>query len=69
MRSPRAFTPHVYDYAWHDDFAAARNYSFAKASGDYIMWLDADDVLSDEARAQLSAFKSASWIFANLTSS
>lgn len=52
------FTPHVYDYAWHDDFAAARNYSFAKASGDYIMWLDADDVLSDEARAQLSAFKS-----------
>lgn len=51
------FTPNVYSYAWRDDFAAARNYSFSKATGDYIMWLDADDVLGDQARAQLIALK------------
>ena len=30
------WTPHVYDFAWIDDFAAARNFSFAKATMDYI---------------------------------
>lgn len=38
----------VYDFEWCDDFAAARNYSFSLAESDYIMWLDADDVISDE---------------------
>ncbi|WP_060204957.1 tetratricopeptide repeat-containing glycosyltransferase family 2 protein [Sporosarcina koreensis] len=37
----------VLDFAWVDDFAAARNYSFANATKDYIMWLDADDVLQE----------------------
>lgn len=39
------FTEKVYDYEWKDDFAAARNFAFSKAGMDYIMWLDADDVL------------------------
>ena len=42
---------YVYDLAWEDDFAKARNFSFSKASGDYLLWLDADDVLPpDEAK-------------------
>lgn len=36
---------HVIDFEWIDNFAAARNFSFAKATMDYILWLDADDVL------------------------
>ncbi|MBO5141957.1 MAG: glycosyltransferase family 2 protein [Clostridia bacterium] len=40
------FTSKIYDFAWIDDFAAARNFSFSKASGDYIMWLDADDIVT-----------------------
>ena len=40
-----AYTDKIYDFAWVDDFAAARNASFAKATGTYILWLDADDVL------------------------
>ena len=40
------FTQHVYDFKWIDDFSAARNFSFSKATGDYIMWLDADDVIT-----------------------
>lgn len=41
------YIPHVYDFAWSDDFAAARNFSFSKATMDYCLWLDADDVLQD----------------------
>ena len=29
------YTDQVYDFAWQDDFAAARNFSFSKASMDY----------------------------------
>ena len=39
------YTPRVYDYRWQDDFAAARNASFALAEMPYILWLDADDVM------------------------
>lgn len=53
----RRYTDHVYDFEWIDDFSAARNYSFSKASMDYCMWLDADDVLAPEARAALCALK------------
>lgn len=44
----RGFTPLVYDFAWQDDFALARNASFEKAGGDFRMWLDADDVILPE---------------------
>ncbi len=39
------FTDKVFDFVWCDDFSAARNYAFSKATLDYAMWLDADDVL------------------------
>ena len=35
----------VFDYPWCDDFSAARNVSLEHASGDFILWIDADDVL------------------------
>jgi tetratricopeptide (TPR) repeat protein len=40
------FGAQVYDYDWQDDFAAARNYSISKASGDWILILDGDEVIS-----------------------
>lgn len=42
----RAFTECIYSYPWHEDFAAARNFAFSKATGDYLLWLDADDYVS-----------------------
>lgn len=53
----KEFTPLVYDYLWQDDFAAARNYSFSLATMDYLMWLDADDVITDQAREQFLKLK------------
>lgn len=41
----REYTDKVYDFAWCNDFAAARNYAVSKASGDYILTLDCDEFL------------------------
>ncbi len=52
------YTDKIYDYAWKEDFADARNFSFSKAAGDYIMWLDADDVMDEEEVEKLKELKS-----------
>lgn len=33
----------TFDFAWIDDFSAARNESVRRATGDWIFWMDADD--------------------------
>lgn len=37
------YTDKVYDFSWCDDFAAARNFSFSKATKEYIYAPDADE--------------------------
>ena len=44
------YTDKVYDFKWCDDFSKARNFSFSKATKEYILWLDADDVILKEDR-------------------
>ena len=44
----KKLTDKVFDYEWHDDFAAARNYALSKATCDLWMWLDADDIVPPE---------------------
>ena len=51
------FTQRVYDYAWDDDFSAARNASFAYTTRPFILWLDADDVMERSEREKLMALK------------
>lgn len=33
----------VYDFTWQDNFAAAKNYALSKATGNWILFLDADE--------------------------
>jgi len=41
----RKYDAKVSHFKWIKDFASARNFNFAQSTGDYILWLDADDVL------------------------
>jgi GT2 family glycosyltransferase/tetratricopeptide (TPR) repeat protein len=43
----------VFDFPWCDSFAAARNEGLRHALGKWVMWLDADDRLNDEAQRKL----------------
>ncbi|WP_246021096.1 glycosyltransferase [Paenibacillus lentus] len=51
------YTAKIYDFPWIDDFAAARNYSFDRATKQFIMWLDADDLLLPPDRGKLKQLK------------
>lgn len=51
------YTQKVFDLPWTDDFSAARNAAFARATKPYLLWLDADDVLDERAREELIALK------------
>lgn len=53
----KKYTNNIYDYKWNDNFADARNYSFSKATKDYWLWLDADDVILDEDKKRLETLK------------
>ncbi|NLG25712.1 MAG: glycosyltransferase, partial [Clostridiales bacterium] len=52
------YTDKVLDFAWVDDFSKARNFSFEQATKDYILWLDADDVLPPAEAQALMLLKS-----------
>ena len=49
----RKFTDKIYFYEWNDDFSAARNVAFGKAACEYVMWLDADDVVTESSCAKI----------------
>lgn len=51
------YTTKVYSYPWTDDFSDARNYSFSKATMDYCMWMDADDVLEETEKEKFFQLK------------
>ncbi len=43
----------VYDYIWQDDFAAARNEVLKMVSGDWLLFLDADEIYQGKASLRL----------------
>lgn len=48
MQIAKEYTDQVYEFAWKNDFSAARNFSFSKANMDYIYVADADEVMDEE---------------------
>ncbi len=53
----RKYTDKIFDFKWNDDFSSARNFSFSKATGDFILWLDADDVITEENLGRFISLK------------
>jgi tetratricopeptide (TPR) repeat protein len=47
----------VFDFPWIEDFSAARNESVRRATGDYILWLDADDRVDPPEVEKLNLLK------------
>lgn len=44
----KAYTDNVFtDFLWCDDFAAARNHALSKCTGDWVLSIDADEVLEE----------------------
>lgn len=52
-----SFSAKVLDFEWVQHFAKARNFAFSHATKEYILWLDADDVLLEEDRQKLLQLK------------
>lgn len=51
------YTDRIYDFVWVNDFAAARNFAFSRASMEYIYSADADEVLDEENRENFRRLK------------
>ncbi|MDH4380242.1 MAG: glycosyltransferase [Vampirovibrionales bacterium] len=47
----------VIDFTWIDDFSAARNAAFNACTGDWIVWLDADDIVTPDNQARFRQLK------------
>ena len=47
------YTNHLYDFAWCDDFSAARNFAVSKASNNWILILDCDEYVQELDVAKL----------------
>ncbi|MBL1212496.1 MAG: glycosyltransferase [Ignavibacteriae bacterium] len=43
----------VYDFVWVDDFSAARNFALQKSTGNWILYLDADERLTESSVEEL----------------
>ncbi|MGE0757779.1 MAG: glycosyltransferase [Pirellulaceae bacterium] len=52
----REFGARVYDWPWSDDFSAARNFAAGHVTGDWTLWLDAGETLSDSDARDLRQF-------------
>lgn len=48
-------TARSFHFPWIDDFSAARNFAQSKCTGDWILWLDADDRVPAKSAALIRA--------------
>jgi glycosyltransferase involved in cell wall biosynthesis len=44
-RIAQTYTDKVFDFAWRQNFGAARQFAFDQATSDWVAWIDADDVV------------------------
>jgi Glycosyltransferases involved in cell wall biogenesis len=49
----RSYKAQVFSFSWNDNFAEARNFGLDKVTGDWVLWLDADEEAARENRNEL----------------
>lgn len=52
----KEFGSKFFEFPWADDFSAARNSAASQAEGDWLLWLDAGETLSNQDARQLKDF-------------
>nr|WP_313897568.1 glycosyltransferase [Bacillus cereus group sp. BfR-BA-01331] len=50
------FNAKIFRFEWNNSFSDARNFSLKQATGDWILWLDADEEMDLEDKKQLKDF-------------
>lgn len=51
------YTKNIFDFEWVYDFSKARNFGLEKATSEYIIWLDADDVVPQSTVEKIKEWK------------
>ncbi|MGX5481508.1 tetratricopeptide repeat-containing glycosyltransferase family 2 protein [Bacillus thuringiensis] len=54
----KKYNAKIYNFKWINDFSAARNFAFSKATKKYILWLDADDIIESKDKKMFLQLKS-----------
>ncbi|MFA5857196.1 MAG: glycosyltransferase [Candidatus Pacearchaeota archaeon] len=49
----KKYTDKVYEFSWTDNFSDARNFSLSKATKDWILSLDADEIISKQDQEKI----------------
>lgn len=47
----KKYNARIFNFEWIDDFSAARNYALQNSTGDWILYLDADERLSPDSKS------------------
>lgn len=47
------FGAKIFNYTWNDDFSSARNFALENSSGNFILYLDADEELSSNSKKEI----------------
>lgn len=50
------YTDTIYDFAWVNDFAAARNFSIEKAKNDFVLVIDCDEMVTNFDKKNLEEY-------------
>jgi len=71
MELARGLGARVFNFSWKNDFSAARNYALSKATKEWILILDADEVLEkgdfDKIKKLVEGVESGGFLFDQLT--
>lgn len=50
------YTDKIFDFLWKNDFSAARNYGISQTENEFVLIMDADEVIMDGQREELLFF-------------
>lgn len=49
----KEFDAKIFHFDWISNFSAARNYALSKSTGEWILYLDADEILSEKSKVKV----------------